>query len=127
MYPDLMTLVVVMRAMDRVEAEQQIRRWTFAEVPARFGPIQELAEKHGLLASLFGSTVQEGIGRDLDVLMTVRREMTPDYDGFLSEFGGREVYRKVKESKGIRCVKVAKAGRYYDFVFGTVSGKPRRV
>jgi hypothetical protein len=114
-------------AMDRVEAEQQIRRWTFAEVPARFGPIQVLAEKHGLLASLFGSTVQEGIGRDLDVLMTARREKTPDYDGFLSEFGGREVYRKVKESKGIRCVKVAKQGRYYDFVFGTVSGEHRRV
>ena len=59
--------------------------------------------------------------------MTARREKTPDYDGFLSEFGGREVYRKVKESKGIRCVKVAKQGRYYDFVFGTVSGEPRRV
>jgi hypothetical protein len=106
-------------------AVEKVRKWTFADVVGRFEPIAQMAERHGLLASLFGSTLERGIGNDLDVLMTARREMEPDREGFLAEFGGVEVNSKVNEAKGISCIKLAKDGRYYDFVFGTVSGKPR--
>lgn len=102
-----------------------IRRWTFADVVERFEPVAQMAERHGLLASLFGSTLERGIGNDLDVLMTPRREKEQDDEGFLAEFGGVEIRRHLHEAKGISSIKIAKNGRYYDFVFGTVSGKPR--
>lgn len=109
-----------------VKMDKQIRKWIVTEIPGRFGPLQKMAERHGLLASIFGSVANEGGGNDLDVLMSSRRDMTPDRDGFLAEFGGVEVVRTVDESKNIWCIKLAKGGRYYDFAFGTV-GKPRRV
>lgn len=103
---------------------QLIRRWTFADVVTRFPAVDELAAKFGFLASAFGSTLSRGTGRDLDVLMTARREMVQDAKGFLQAFGGEEVHRNVDASRGIFSVERARNGRIYDFVFGTV-GKPR--
>jgi hypothetical protein len=105
-------------------AVEIVRKWSFADVVGRFEPLAEMAGRHGLLASLFGSTLERGIGNDLDVLMSPRRDMRPDRDGFLAEFGGVETARTIDESKNIWCIKLSKGGRYYDFAFGTV-GKPR--
>jgi hypothetical protein len=101
-----------------------IRPWSFVDTVTRFGAVEELAEKYGYLASIFGGTVSRGAGRDLDILMTPRREMIATRDGFLAAFGGEEVHRNVDESKGIWSIELARNGRIYDFVFGTV-GKPR--
>jgi hypothetical protein len=102
-----------------------MRGWTIFEVPARFAPLSELAACYGFLAAVFGSTVIAGKGNDLDVLMRVRRGSQPDLPGFLRAFGGVEIDRRTNRVKGILAIKVLKAGRAYDFVFGSV-GQPRR-
>ena len=102
-------------------AVETVRKWTFCDVNERFLPLAKLADEHGLLASLFGSTILYGLGNDLDVLMTERKDEVADVEGFLKKFGGQELSRKDRPEKGIFSVKVEKRGRYYDFCFGKVS------
>jgi hypothetical protein len=105
-------------------AVEAIRPWSFVDTLSRFHAVEELAAKHGYLASIFGGTVSRGTGRDLDILMTPRRGMTATRDEFLEAFGGVEVHRNIDEAQGIWSIELARRGRIYDFVFGTV-GKPR--
>jgi hypothetical protein len=106
--------------LQMIQPQQAIRDWSFLDVMSRFGAIQELALGHGYVASIFGSTVSQGGGRDLDVLMTPIRGKVQMRDEFLREFGGQELHRNIDEAKGIWSVELARRGRIHHFVFGTI-------
>ena len=115
---------VATRAMT-IPTTTSARPWMFTDLPGRFGPVQVLARKLGMLAAVFGSVVQLGQGRDLDVLMVPLggRELRPEE--FISAFGGTETKRNEKPERGIFSVEVTKGGRIYHFVFGNVGSKAR--
>lgn len=91
-----------------------------AEVPAVFAEIGELADKHGYIACLFGSTVKRGDGRDLDVMMLSRFGERQCWREFLAAFGGTVVkqYHREPVERGNHSYEVERAGKLYHFVFG---------
>jgi hypothetical protein len=94
------------------------RCWSLAEVSDYFGPIAELADQCGYIASLFGSTVKNGIGRDLDILMVSRFKEEQNKSKFLAQFGGEVVKRTERVDRGSLGLEIRKDGRLYDFRFG---------
>lgn len=101
--------------------------WTIGEAVVEFAAVQDLAERAGYLASMFGSTATKGTGQDLDVLMTPFSEVGQDRALFASEFGGQLLRRRVNEARGVCSYEVLKGGRVFHFVFGVVTkGKGAR-
>jgi len=92
--------------------------WTIEDVPACFARVAEIADRHGYIATLFGSTVKEGKGRDLDVMMVSRFGESQDWVHFLAEFGGvlKALYRRRDRSN--HSYEIAREGKLYHFVFG---------
>lgn len=93
--------------------------WEIGEVPAAFASVSRLADECGFLAALFGSTVKQGRGRDLDVAMVSRFRERSDFRKFLDAFGG-ELVRRLEgpAERGNHSYEVARDGRLYHFCFG---------
>jgi hypothetical protein len=100
-------------------------RWTLAEAGAEFSALSELAERHGFRLSMFGSVLQKGEGRDLDLLLSPFGSLPQHEVRFLAEFGGVLKASRLSVPHNVRAFEVERNGRLYDFVFGGF-WKPRR-
>lgn len=92
--------------------------WTLADAAARFPALSDLAERHGFRLSIFGSVLNEGRGRDVDLLLSPFGSTEQSEVGFLAEFGGVLKSTRLNRAHNVRAYQVEKAGRLYDFVFG---------
>jgi hypothetical protein len=94
--------------------------WTVAEVPEHFAPIAALASECGFIASIFGSVVKKGGGRDLDVLMKASIDTPRNERRFIADFGGVVRRERRNAERQILSYEVEKQGRLYHFVFGEI-------
>jgi hypothetical protein len=97
--------------------------WSFADVPPLFERVWKLADDCGYLASLFGSVVKAGKGRDLDILLTPYANREQDKERFGHEFGGQVERKFIDPERGKESYEVRRGGRIYHFVFGLVRKK----
>jgi poly(3-hydroxybutyrate) depolymerase len=97
-----------------------LTRWLIAEVPEHFGAIATLASECGFVASIFGSVVKEGSGRDMDVLMKASVDTPRNERRFLAGFGGTIQRKRRNTETQILSYEVEKDGRLYHFVFGEI-------
>lgn len=93
-------------------------RWTLAEVQEAFAEISPLADQFGYAATLFGSTLKTGDGRDLDVVMISRFAEVQNWRKFLWSFGGVIARRFDREDRGGFSFEVERGGKLYHFIFG---------
>lgn len=100
-------------------------RWTVAEAAAAFPAISKLAEQHGFRLSLFGSVLEKGEGKDLDLLLTPFGSTEHHEARFLSEFGGVLKDSRCNVAHNVKGYMVERDGRLYDFIFGAF-WRPRR-
>lgn len=92
--------------------------WTFSEAVAEFPSLSELAERHGFRISMFGSVLNEGRGRDLDLLFSPFGSTEQSEVKFLAEFGG--ILKGIRQNRAhnVRAFQVERDGKLYDFIFG---------
>ena len=96
----------------------QVIEWTLADAAAEFPALSELAKKHGFRLSMFGSVLNEGRGRDLDLLLSPFGSTGQSEVKFLAEFGGILKGARLNRAHNVRAFQVERADKLYDFVFG---------
>lgn len=102
-----------------VEAESSTAtRWTLVDAAAEFPALSVMAERHGFRLSMFGSVLNEGRGRDLDLLLSPFGSTKQSEVQFLAEFGGVLKSVRLNRSHNVRAFQVERGGKMYDLVFG---------
>lgn len=80
--------------------------------------IEELAADCGFMVTVFGSTLKNGRGHDLDLLFSPIGSVQQEEVRLLKEFGGVLKGARLNAAHNVRAFQVEKDGKLYDFVFG---------